>query len=167
MRMRKEAELEPEELRLAETCFFCILLHETKSAKRIKLVSLNPKPNRCQTALLPEAFSHVQRRQWLSSGAENSQPGLHYHWADLAEGQLHSCTEEHYLCITPHLPAAIPFGLLPFLPSYAFISPSFLPSLHLSLPPWNRETRDHHSWQEKSLLLHSPRGPATPPPTNQ
>lgn len=140
----------------------------TKSAKRIKLVSLNPRPKRCQTDLLPEAFSHVQRRQWLSSGSENSQPGLHYHWADLAEGELPSCTEQHYLCITSHLPAAISFSLLPFLPSLpscAFISPSLLLSLHHSLPPCHRETRDYHSWQEKSLLLHLPRAPATPAAT--
>lgn len=124
----------------------------TKSARRIKLVSLSPRPKRCQTDLLLEASSHIQMRQWLSSGAENEQPGLHFRWADLAEGELYSCTEEQYLCITPHLPADISSCLLPFLPSCTFISPYFLPSLHSTLPPYHRKTRDCTNWQETSLL---------------
>lgn len=141
--------------RRIKTCCNWLLLHiatqnqVTKSAKRIKLVSLSPRPNRYQTDLLPEAFSHVQWRQ----------PGLHFRWVDLTEGKLHSCTEEHYLCITPHLQAAISFSLLPFLP---YVFSLVLPFSPPSILSCHRETRGCHSWQETSLLLHPPRGPATP-----
>lgn len=134
----------------------------TKSARRIKLVSLSPRPKRCQTDLLLEASSHIQMRQWLSSGAENEQPGLHFHWADLAEGELYSCTEEQYLCITPHLPADISSCLLPFLPSCTFISPYFLPSLHSTLPPYHRRQEIVPIGRRHPF---SPRGPATPAAT--
>jgi len=64
--------LEAEEVRLTETCYVCILLTQvqvTKSAERIIVVSHSPRANRCQQCdgerdLLPEAFSHVQGRQW-------------------------------------------------------------------------------------------------------
>ena len=61
-----------EGVRLTETCYFCILLTQnqvTRSAKSIILVFCSPRANRYQECnrerdLLPEAFSHVQRRQW-------------------------------------------------------------------------------------------------------
>lgn len=58
-----------EGVRLTETCYFCILLTQnqvTRSAKRINLVFCSPRYQECnrERDLLPEAFSHVQRRQW-------------------------------------------------------------------------------------------------------